>query len=77
MSHMELPRFVSFNEVLIRDRYISIDGWVLLNDRHTKGGLQWLQRNIVAWLESHLEPDDKRWMEGIVDTFTDALAKKL
>lgn len=73
----DLPESVEFNQVIIRNAYICIDGWFLLNDRHTKGGLQWFHRNIADWLKSHPEPHDKKWMEGIVDTFTDALGKKL
>ena len=70
----DLPETLNLSSVIIGKSGIGLDGWVLPYGYLTKSSLGWLKRNLLARVDAH--PEDKPWINELMDTFQERLFGK-
>lgn len=68
----QLPKFLAFERVFVGQQSIAIDGWIFPYHLLCKKLLIWMRRSIHAWIKSH--PEEKEWMNAVMETFQYRLA---
>lgn len=62
--------------VVTRD-FIEFDGWVFPLAYVSKSLLVWLQQTFLRWVAEDDSPQNKEWVNGIVEVFEDGLRGKV
>lgn len=77
VSAEDLPILPIPRHAVVTKDFIEFDGWVFPLSYVTKGLLVWLQASFLRWVKEDESDRNRDWIDGIVDTFQEALAGKL
>jgi hypothetical protein len=73
----DLPILTIPKQAVVTKDFIEFDGWLFPFSYVTKSLLVWLQATFIRWLNEDDSEKNKEWINGLVETFQDALAGNL